>query len=85
MSVCEKICIMAFAVITLFLFVFCILQMNKHDCDIPYERVCVESHTQKGFAMIPVSNGKTISMIPLFTNYEVCDKYENRIKEKCKR
>lgn len=85
MSSWEKKCVLAFAVIMLFVFAFCILQIIKHYCDNPYERVCVESHTQKGFAMIPVSNGKTISMIPLFTNYEVCDKYENRIKEKCKR
>lgn len=77
MSVCEKICIMAFAVITLFLFVFCILQIIKHDCDIPYERVCVESHTVVG----PVITGKGF----VGAIYTVCDKYEKRIKEKCKR
>lgn len=86
MSVWEKICVMAFAVIMLFLFVFCILQENKHYCDNPYERVCVESHSRKGLVMFPVSNGKgMLFMVQIPTGYTVCDKYEKRIKEKCKR
>lgn len=77
MSVWEKMCVMAFAVIMLFLFVFWILQENKHYCDNPYERVCVESHTVVG----PVITGKGF----VGAIYTVCDKYEKRIKEKCKR
>lgn len=77
MSSWEKKCIMAFAVIMLFLFVFGILQIIKHSCDNPYERVCVESHTM----MSPVITGKGI----VNGIYTVCDKYETRIKEKCKR
>lgn len=77
MSSWEKKCIMAFAVIMLFLFVFGILQIIKHSCDNPYERVCVESHT----VMSPVITSKGI----VNGIYTVCDKYETRIKEKCKR
>lgn len=86
MSSWEKKCVLAFAVIMLFLFVFGILQIIKHSCDNPYERVCVESHTRNGLTMFPVSNGKGMMfMIQIPTEYTVCDKYETRIKEKCKR
>lgn len=75
-------------IVLLVLFIICVVwlikDIDKHYCDNPYEQICVKSHNHTTMRFVSYHFGGITTTRPVPMVVKVCEKYEPRLKERCK-